>query len=315
LSHFILRRLGTLGITLVLVSLMVFLIVEVASPVSVCRRQLGQFATDEQVTLCEKRLGLDRPLPVRYGEFVKNAVTLDFGVSTLTDEPVLDAVLPRLGNTLMLAAIAFIVIMPLAVVLGIISALKEGRVLDRVIAVSTLTATSIPEIATGIFLLVIFVGWLGVLPGAVVIPSGESLLQNPKFFILPVLTLTLIEVGYVARITRASMIDVLDSQYIRTAYLKGLSYWKIVMRHALRNALLAPIAVIMLHVNWLIGGIVVVEVIFGYPGLGRFILGAALNRDVFGLEAATMILVLIAVGTQVLADILYTFLNPRIRFA
>jgi peptide/nickel transport system permease protein len=315
LSHFILRRLGTLGITLILVSLMVFLIVEVASPVSVCRRNLGQFATDEQVTLCEQRLGLDRPLPVRYGEFLKNAVTLDFGVSTLTDEPVLDAVLPRLGNTLILAAIAFIVIMPLAVVLGIISALKEGRVLDRVIAVSTLTATSIPEIATGIFLLVIFVGWLGVLPGAVVIPSGESLLQNPKFFILPVLTLTLIEVGYVARITRASMIDVLDSQYIRTAYLKGLSYWKIVMRHALRNALLAPIAVIMLHVNWLIGGIVVVEVIFGYPGLGRFILGAALNRDVFGLEAATMILVLIAVGTQVLADILYTFLNPRIRFA
>jgi peptide/nickel transport system permease protein len=315
LSHFILRRLGTLGITLILVSLMVFLIVEVASPVSVCRRNLGQFATDEQVTLCEQRLGLDRPLPVRYGEFLKNAVTLDFGVSTLTDEPVLDAVLPRLGNTLMLAAIAFIVIMPLAVVLGIISALKEGRVLDRVIAVSTLTATSIPEIATGIFLLVIFVGWLGVLPGATVIPSGESLLQNPKFFVLPVLTLTLIEVGYVARITRASMIDVLDSQYIRTAYLKGLSYWKIVMRHALRNALLAPIAVIMLHVNWLIGGIVVVEVIFGYPGLGRFILGAALNRDVFGLEAATMILVLIAVGTQVLADILYTFLNPRIRFA
>ncbi len=315
MSHFILRRLGTLRITLILVSLMVFLIVEVASPVSVCRRNLGQFATDEQVTLCEQRLGLDRPLPVRYGEFVKNAVTLDFGVSTLTDEPVLDSVLPRLGNTLMLAAIAFIVIMPLAVVLGIISALKEGRVLDRVIAISTLTATSIPEIATGIFLLVIFVGWLGVLPGATVIPSGESLLQNPKFFVLPVLTLTLIEVGYVARITRASMIDVLDSQYIRTAYLKGLSYWKIVMRHALRNALLAPIAVIMLHVNWLIGGIVVVEVIFGYPGLGRFILGAALNRDVFGLEAATMILVLIAVGTQVLADILYTFLNPRIRFA
>ncbi len=213
------------------------------------------------------------------------------------------------------AAIAFVVIMPIAVLLGIVSALKEGRLLDRVIALSTLTATSIPEIATGIFLLVIFVGWLGVLPGATVIPPGETLLQNPEFFVLPVLTLTLIEVGYVARITRASMIDVLDSQYIRTAYLKGLSYWKIVGRHALRNALLAPIAVIMLHVNWLIGGVVVVEAIFGYPGLGRFILGAALSRDVFGVEAATMILVVIAVGTQLVADILYTFLNPRIRFA
>ena len=315
MGRFIVRRMGTLAVTLVLVSIMVFLIVEVASPVSVCRRQLGQFATDEQVRLCEQRQGLDRPLPVRYLEFAKNALTLDFGVSTLTDEPVMDSIAPRLGNTMMLAAIAFIVIMPLAILLGIISALKEGRLLDRVIAISTLTATSIPEIATGIFLLVIFVGWLGLLPGATVIPAGESLLENPKFFVLPVLTLTLIELGYVARITRASMIDVLDSQYIRTAYLKGLSYWKIVFRHALRNALLAPIAVIMLHVNWLIGGIVVVEVIFGYPGLGRFILGAALNRDVFGIEAATMILVLIAVGTQLVADVLYTFLNPRVRFA
>ena len=315
MGRFIARRIGTLAVTLVLVSIMVFLIVEVASPVSVCRRQLGQFATDEQVQLCEQRLGLDRPLPVRYLEFAKNAVTLDFGVSTLTDEPVMQSIGPRLKNTLMLAGIAFVVIMPIAILLGIISALQEGRLLDRVIAVSTLTATSIPEIATGIFLLVIFVGWLGLLPGATVIPSGESLLENPKFFVLPVLTLTLIELGYVARITRASMIDVLDSQYIRTAYLKGLSYWKIVFRHALRNALLAPIAVIMLHVNWLIGGIVVVEVIFGYPGLGRFILGAALNRDVFGIEAATMILVVIAVGTQLVADVLYTFLNPRVRFA
>jgi peptide/nickel transport system permease protein len=315
MGRFILRRIGTLLVTLVLVSIMVFLVVEVASPVSVCRRQLGQFATDQQVALCDERLGLNRPLPVRYAEFAKDALTLDFGVSTLTNEPVLEAITPRLKNTLMLAAIAFVVIMPIAVVLGIVSALKEGRLLDRVIALSTLTATSIPEIATAIFLLVIFVAWLGVLPGATVIPPGESLLENPKFFVLPVLTLTLIEVGYVARITRASMIDVLDSQYIRTAYLKGLSYWKIVGRHALRNALLAPIAVIMLHVNWLIGGVVVVEAIFGYPGLGRFILGAALNRDVFGIEAATMILVVIAVGTQLVADVLYTFLNPRIRFA
>ncbi len=315
MGRFILRRTGTLVVTLVLVSIMVFLIVEVASPVSVCRRLLGQFATDAQVTACDHRLGFDKPLPVRYWNFAKNAVTLDFGVSTLTAEPVMESITPRLGRTLLLAGIAFVAIMPLAILLGIISALQEGRILDRIIAVTTLTATSIPEIATGIFLLVIFVGWLGVLPGATVIPSGESLLQNPEFFVLPVATLTLIEVGYVARITRASMVDVLDSPYIRTAYLKGLSYWKIVMRHALRNALLAPIAVIMLHVNWLIGGVVVVEVIFGYPGLGRFILGAALNRDVFGLEAATLILVVVAVGSQLVADVVYTLLNPRIRFA
>ena len=315
MASFILRRVGTLLITLVLVSVMVFIVVEVASQESVGRRILGQFATDAQVAAYNPEHGYDRPAPVRFLEFARNAVTLDFGVSILTNEPVLQTIKPRLGRTLLLAGIAFIVIMPLAVLLGIMSALQEGRILDRIIAVSTLTATSIPEIATGIFLLVIFVGWLGWLPGATVIPPGETLLENPQFFVLPVLTLTLIEVGYVARITRASMLDVLDSPYIRTAYLKGLSYWKIVVRHALRNALLAPIAVIMLHVNWLIGGIVVVEYIFGYDGLGRFILGAALRRDVFGLEAATMILVIIAVGTQLIADVLYTFLNPRIRFA
>jgi peptide/nickel transport system permease protein len=315
MARFILRRAGTLLVTLVLVSVMVFVVVELASDVSVGRRILGQFATDEQVAAYNHEHGYDRPAPVRFLEFAKNAFTLDFGVSIVTNEPAVESIKPRLKNTLLLAAIAFIVIMPLAVVLGIISALNEGRVLDRIIAISTLTATSIPEIATGIFLLVIFVGWLGWLPGATVIPPGDSVLQHPEFFVLPVLTLTLIEVGYVARITRASMVDVLDSAYIRTAYLKGLSYWKIVLRHALRNALLAPIAVIMLHVNWLVGGIVVTEFIFGYPGLGRYILSAALNRDVFGLEAATMVLVLIAVGTQIIADVLYTFLNPRIRFA
>lgn len=315
MGRFLLRRAGTLLVTLVLVTMLVFFVVEIASPVSVCRRILGQFATDVQVRDCDHRMGFDKPLPVRYIKFAEHAATLDFGVSTLTDQRVLDAIAPRLRNTLLLAGIAFVVIMPLALLLGIISALNEGRILDRIIALTTLTATSIPEIATGVFLLAIFVGWLHLLPGVTVIPPGESLLQHPQFFVLPVLTLTLIEVGYVARITRASMIDVLDSAYVRTAYLKGLSYRKIVFRHALRNALMAPIAVIMLHVNWLIGGIVVTEVIFGYPGLGRFILGAALQRDVFGIEGATLVLVLVAVGSQLVADIVYTLLNPRVRFA
>lgn len=312
--RFILTRIGTLAITLFLVSIFIFLVVEVLSDVSVCRRLLGQFATDAQVAACDLRLGLDRPLPVRYFDFLGNALTLDFGVSTFAQQPVVDAILPKLGNTLLLAGISFAVVMPIAVVLGVISALNEGKTLDRVISVTSLTATSIPEIATGVFLLVIFVGWLGILPGATVIPPGDSILQHPKFFVLPVLTLTLIELGYVARITRASMVEVLDSPYVRTAVLKGLSYRKIVLRHALRNALMAPIAIIMLHVNYLVGGVVVVEVIFGYPGLGRFILDTALNRDVFAVEAAALFLVVVAVGSQLVADIAYTFLNPRVRF-
>ena len=133
--------------------------------------------------------------------------------------------------------------------------------------------------------------------------------------VLPVLTLTLIELGYILRITRASMVEVMKSPYIRTAYLKGLPYWRIVFRHAVRNALMAPITVIMLHVNWLMGGIVVVEAIFGFPGLGNYLLTSALYKDVFAIEAGAMIMVILAVGTQLVADVIYTFLNPRIRYA
>jgi peptide/nickel transport system permease protein len=130
-----------------------------------------------------------------------------------------------------------------------------------------------------------------------------------------VLTLTLIELGYVLRITRASMVEVMRTNYIRTAVLKGLPRRRIVMKHALRNALLAPITIIMLHVNWLIGGIVIVESLFGFPGLGRYILEVALFKDVFAIEAAAMLMVVIAVATQLLADIIYTYLNPRIRYS
>jgi peptide/nickel transport system permease protein len=133
--------------------------------------------------------------------------------------------------------------------------------------------------------------------------------------VLPVLTLTLIELGYVLRITRASMVDVMKAPYIRTAFLKGLPYWRVVTKHAIRNALMAPITVIMLHVNWLLGGIVVVEVIFGYPGLGSYLLDSALFKDFNAIEAGAIILVAVAVGTQLLADLIYTFLNPRIRYA
>jgi peptide/nickel transport system permease protein len=131
---------------------------------------------------------------------------------------------------------------------------------------------------------------------------------------LPVLTLTLVELGYVSRMTRASMVEVMDSPYIRTAIIKGMPYRRVVVRHAIRNALMAPITIIMLHVNWLVGGIVVVESVFGYPGLGMYMLDSALFKDINAIEAGAMIMVALAVGTQLVADVIYTFLNPRIRY-
>jgi peptide/nickel transport system permease protein len=200
-------------------------------------------------------------------------------------------------------------------VLGLIAGLNEGKFIDRLLSTSSLVATAMPEFASGVFLILIFSTWLNLVPGAVVVSNDAAILENPKMLVLPVLTLTLVELGYVLRITRASMVEVMRTNYIRTAVLKGLPRFRIVFQHALRNALMAPITVIILHVNWLVGGIVVVEALFGYPGLGRYVLEAALFKDIFAIEAAAMVLILIAVGTQLFADLIYTYLNPRIRFA
>lgn len=252
--------------------------------------------------------------PAQYIPLQKGLLRGDPGVSFLTRRPVAETLVPRLINTLILAGLAFVVVMPLALGLGLLAGLNEGRLLDRFLSVSSLMATATPEFASGIFLILIFSSWLGWLPGAVVVTSDAGLFANPLMLVLPVVTLTLIELGYILRITRASMVEVMRTNYIRTATLKGLPQRQIVLKHALRNALLAPITVIILHVNWLIGGIVVVETLFGYPGLGRYVMEAALFKDVFAIEAATMVLVVIAVTTQLFADVIYTYLNPRIRY-
>jgi len=237
----------------------------------------------------------------------------DPGDSLRTGRPVGKSLFLRLRNSLVLAAIAFIIVMPVALVFGIIAGLREGTFRDRFLSISGMTFSVIPEFATGIFLILIFAHWLKLVPGATVF-GEKAPWERPDMLILPVLTLTLVELGYVLRITRASMADVMRAQYIRTAFLKGLPYWRVVIVHAIRNALIAPITVIMLHVNWLLGGIVIVEVVFGYPGLGQYLLDSALYKDINALEAGAMIMVTVAVGTQLIADIIYTFLNPRIRY-
>ena len=230
-----------------------------------------------------------------------------------TGRPVADLLFTRLRNSLILAGIAFAIVMPLALILGMVAGINEGKPVDRFLSIGGMMFSVIPEFATGIFLILIFAFWLDLVPGATVF-GEEAPWSRPDMLILPVLTLTLIELGYVLRITRASMVEVMKAPYIRTAFLKGLPYWRVVFKHAVRNALMAPITIIMLHVNWLLGGIVIVEVIFGYPGLGKYLLDSALFKDFNAIEGGAMILVTVAVGTQLLADIVYTFLNPRIRY-
>ena len=252
--------------------------------------------------------------PVEYIPLKKGFLRGDPGVSLRTGRPVGDTIFTRLRNSAVLAGIAFALVMPTALFLGMIAGLKEGSLKDRALSIGGMMFSVIPEFATGIFLILIMAVWLKLVPGATVF-GEKAPWERLDMLILPVLTLTLVELGYILRITRASMVEVMKSPYIRTAQLKGLPYWRIVFKHAVRNALMAPITVIMLHVNWLMGGIVIVEVVFGYPGLGKYLLESALFKDINGLEAGAMILVLLAVGTQLVADIVYTFLNPRIRYA
>ena len=251
--------------------------------------------------------------PVQYIPLKKGFIRGDPGLSLRTGRPVAKSLFIRLRNSLVLAGLAFLIVMPLALLLGVMAGLKEGTLRDRVLSVGGMMFSVTPEFATGIFLILIVGVWLELVPGATVF-GEKAPWERLDMLVLPVLTLTLIELGYVLRITRASMVEVMRSPYIRTAFLKGLPYWRIVFKHAVRNALMAPITVIMLHVNWLMGGIVIVEVVFGYPGLGKYLLDSALYKDINALEAGSMVLVTVAVGTQLIADIIYTFLNPRIRY-
>jgi peptide/nickel transport system permease protein len=252
--------------------------------------------------------------PAEYIPLQKGLLRGDSGISLRTGRPVSDLLYIRLRNSLVLAAAAFAIVMPIALVLGIIAGLNQGKTTDRALSIGGMMFSVMPEFAMGIFLILIFAFWLDLVPGATVF--GEMApWEKPEMLILPIMTLTMIELGYILRITRASMVDVMKAPYIRTAFLKGLPYKTVVMKHAVRNALMAPITVIMLHVNWLLGGIVVVEVIFGYPGLGSYLLDSALFKDFNAILAGAMILVVVAVITQLLADITYTFINPRIRYS
>jgi peptide/nickel transport system permease protein len=252
--------------------------------------------------------------PKNYIPLKKGFIRGDPGQSLRTGRAVSKSLFIRLRNSVVLAGIAFLIVMPIALMLGIFAGLREGSFRDRFLSISGMMFSVIPEFVTGIFLILVVAHWLQLAPGATVF-GEKAPWERPDMLILPVLTLTLVELGYVLRITRASMAEVMRAQYIRTAFLKGLPYWRIVFKHAIRNALIAPITVILLHVNWLMGGIVIVEVVFGYPGLGKYLLDSALYKDINALEAGAMVMVMLAVGTQLVADIIYTFLNPRIRYS
>ncbi|MCZ6524108.1 MAG: ABC transporter permease [Alphaproteobacteria bacterium] len=307
---FITKRIAVMVLTMIVVSILLFLLLEI-SPGSVATKVLGQFSTEEQRQLWLERNGYFRPAYVRYFEWLGNAITGDFGDSIRFKVPVGEVLWPRLWNTAILGFWTFAIMIPLSLVLGVLAGMREGSRLDRVISVTSILTTSVPEFASVVFLSAIFVFGLKWLPGTSGMASGFEFKQ----LVLPVLVLVIYDFGYVTRMTRASMAEVMTTAYIRTAVLKGIPYRKVILKHALRNALIAPFTVIMLQINWLLSGVIVVEFFFAYKGFGALLLEASLNQDLFVIEACAMVAVFVAVGTQTLADIGYTYLNPRIRFA
>ena len=310
---FLLNRFGSMVLTMLVISILVFSIAEVV-PIDPARSALGRYASQHKVDELREKMGLDRPVVVRYADWITSALQGDFGDSIHFRRPVGDLIAVRLGRSLVLAALGFAFMIPIGLALGCIAGIYEGKLLDRIISLTGSLFVSIPPFASGIFLIVIFALWLRWLPGASIPDPDASFLESFPKLILPMLALSFDEIGYLTRFTRVSMAEVMDSDYIRTAELKGLSRRKVIFRHALRNALIAPFTAIMLHVNWLIGGVVVVEVLFNYPGLGRLLLDAALRNDIILLEGGTLVLTFVAVSSQVIGDIGIYLMNPRIRF-
>jgi len=309
--RYVAKQLLNMAVTLLVVSFLVFALNEL-TPIDVARKLLGPYATQDQVDVLYRQMGLDRPLIVRYWEFLSNALRGDFGESLLYRRPVAEVVWDRLGNTLLLAAICFAAIVPFSVLFGVIAGVRERSIIDRCVSVFSSISASIPEFALGVFLLAIFVVGLGVLPGTSPLSTSGAWPIWTQF-VLPVAVVTLYDSGYLISMIRASMVEVMRQPYIRTATLKGLPFRDVVGKHALRNALITPFTVILLQLNYLVSGLVVVETVFAYPGFGRMMLEAALNKDIAVIEAGTLCAVSVTMLTQLFGDLGYMALDPRIR--
>ncbi|MDJ0969817.1 MAG: ABC transporter permease [Kiloniellales bacterium] len=307
---FIMRRIGAMVLTMAVVSFLLFLLLEV-QPGNVAAKVLGPYSSDEQREIWLEKNGYNDPFFQRYFRWLGNAAIGQFGQSIKYKTEVSEVLWPRLGNTAILGAATMAVVIPLSLVLGVLAGMREGSRTDRSISVLSIITTSVPEFASAPMLQALFVFYLAWLPGTSSMIGGF----NPVELILPVMVLVLYDFGYVTRMTRASMAEVMTTHYIRTAVLKGLPYKMVIVKHALRNALIAPFTVVMLQINWLLSGVIVVEFFFAYKGFGFLILDASLNKDIFMIEACAMVAVFVAVATQAIADIGYTYLNPRIRFS
>jgi peptide/nickel transport system permease protein len=314
MTMYLVRRLGLALITLFLLSLIVFFAGQVL-PGDPARSILGPLASPSAVRVLDHQLGVDRPLVTQYWSWISGLVHGDFGESYQFRTPVWPFVHAGLINSLKLAALAWVIVVPLGIAGGVVAALYAGRAPDRIISVAGLSATTVPDFVSGIVVIVIFGVYLKALPVTASAGAGASATDQLYHLILPAIPLVLILFGYIARMARAGTIEALESDYARTATLKGLPRRTVIRRHVLRNSLLPTITVIATQTGYLIGGLVIVEVLFNYQGIGNLIYRAANAKDFPMLEAGILTIGVVYMVATLFADLLSTALNPRLRTA
>ena len=312
MARFIARRLLLAIVTLWLLATIVFAIANVL-PADVGRTILGPFAPQESVDALNHRLGTDRPIVVRYADTMKGIITLDFGESFVSGQPVLPALLGAVGRSAKLAGLALVITIPISIIAGLYAARRRDRKADRAIVLLGVTSSSIPEFITATILVVVVGVQLGWLPVLATAPPNSDIVTQIRYLLMPAIAMAIVYFGYIARMTRAGAIDVLQSDYTRTATMKGLTTSQTMRHHVLRNALVPTVAVIAVQIGYLFGGIIAVEKIFNYNGMGATMLFAAQNKDIPMLTAGVLIIGIVYMLATLTADIIMAWMNPRIR--
>jgi peptide/nickel transport system permease protein len=310
--RFISRRLLLSLITIWLLITIVFVIANVL-PNDVGRTILGPFAPQESVDALNEKLGTDRPIIVQYVDTLASILTLDFGESYVTGQPVLPTLAAAIGRSTKLAGLALLLTIPLAIAAGIFAARRRDRPADRGIVLLGVTSSSIPEFVTGTILVVVVGVQLKLLPVLATPPADADIATQIRYLLMPATAMAIVYFGYIARMTRAGTIEVLQSDYTRTAAMKGLTSGQVMRRHVLRNALIPTVAVIAVQIGYLFGGIIAVEKIFNYNGMGQTMLFAAQRKDIPMLTAGAIVIGIVYMLATLAADMTIAWMNPRIR--
>lgn len=307
-----LTRLAYLAIVLVVMSVMIFLVTQ-AMPGDVAHMIAGQFASQEVIEAIRIKLGLDAPLIVQYGRWASGILQGDLGRSLVLEQPIAPILGEALARSLVLATVALVVVAIIGIGLGVLAAIRRGRLTDQIVSAISYAGIAVPDFFWAIVLVLLFGSYLQLLPTGGYAPIADGFLPWASHLVLPVVTLILMLIARIARLTRSSMIDVLQTNYVKYARAKGMPERTVILRHALRNALLPTITVLAIDFGLILGGVVVIETVFSYPGMGRLLLFAIQRHDLPLIQATILIVAATYCLANLAADLLYAFMNPKIR--